>query len=618
MPAVDTAIRQGDCIELMREMPAASIDLAFADPPFNIGYAYDTYHDEQTDDDYLEWSRAWMEEIHRLLTPNGTFWLAIGDEYAADLKVIADRQIGFTTRSWVIWYYTFGVNCKRKFSRSHAHLFHFVKDPDKFTFNADDPAVRIPSARALVYGDKRANPKGRLPDDTWILRPQDFQSDRYGFDAIDDTWYFARVAGTFKERQGFHGCQMPEQLLGRIVRVSSNPGDLVFDPFAGSGTTLAVAKKLGRQFKGCELSEEYVRYASERLESVRENAPLDGPADAIASAPTTANGRRLKRQPLLPLFDEADFEPLPVTATEIHEVAPPEVEIPPAAAPVVASPEVATNLAPVATSSPPTAAAPAPPLKVNLRKMQRAAIGKAFRRAAAGQSVDRLLASPQLQAAFHDACQTAGLLGNAEIWNHELLRLRKSGKLPKPPQAKSAPVSTAELDRYQFAAEIAWRLTRDKFGVESLDELLISPAHAAYFDRQASRYARGFAADEYRWAALDFRKIRRSLAAEAKAYDYVFATRHFAPPRKLTTRAAEKLHGQAGVYLLTGQGRTPLFVGEALDLSQRLATHATAPATKNNVTGFAVILESELPSAEYRAPLKVNLTARHDPEWNLR
>ena len=203
MLAIDTAIRQGDCVELMRQMPTGTVDLAFADPPFNIGYDYDAYHDEQTDDDYLDWSRAWMEEVHRLLTPTGSFWLAIGDEYAADLKVVADRQIGFTTRSWVIWYYTFGVNCKRKFSRSHVHLFHFVKDPDKFTFNADDPAVRVPSARALVYGDKRANPTGRLPDDTWILRPQDFQSDRYGFDAMDDTWYFSRVAGTFKERQGF-------------------------------------------------------------------------------------------------------------------------------------------------------------------------------------------------------------------------------------------------------------------------------------------------------------------------------------------------------------------------------------------------------------------------------
>ena len=588
MPAVDTAIRQGDCIELMREMDTGSIDLAFADPPFNIGYEYDKYHDEQSDDEYLDWSRAWMEEVHRLLTPKGTFWLAIGDEYAADLKVIAERQIGFTTRSWVIWYYTFGVNCKRKFSRSHVHLFHFVKDPDKFTFNADDPAVRVPSARALVYGDKRANPTGRLPDDTWILRPQDFQSDRYGFDAMDDTWYFARVAGTFKERQGFHGCQMPEQLLGRIVRVSSNDNDVVFDPFAGSGTTLAVAKKLGRRFAGCELSDEYVRYASERLDTVNKNDPLDGPADAIVSAPNTANGRRLKDQPLLPSFQPADFAAPPEEATE------------PPAAPVEKEPK------------------PPAPVKVNLRKLQRVAIGKAFLSAAEGQSVDRLLACPALQEKFHQACKSAGLLGDAAIWNHELVRLRKSGKLPKAPKAKNEPVTTAQLNEYQFAAEVAWQLTAAKFGVESIDEIFISPEYAKYFDRQAARFAPGFEAADYRWAALDFRKSRHALAAEAKEFDYVFATRDFATPRKLTTRAAEKLAGQAGVYLLTGAGRVPLFVGETLDLGKRLAVHATAPASKNKTTGFAVILESDLPSHEYRAPLKVDLTGRHQPEWNLR
>jgi DNA modification methylase len=284
----------GDCIELMRQIDDGAIDLVFADPPFNIGYEYDQYDDRQEDQKYLDWCEEWMGEVHRILSPTGTFWLAIGDEYAAELKVAAQRTLGFTTRSWVIWYYTFGVNCKNKFSRSHAHLFHFVKDAKNFTFNADDPAIRVKSARELVYGDKRANPNGRLPDDTWILRPQDFQSDAYGFTPEQDTWYFRRVAGTFKERQGFHGCQMPEQLLGRIIRASSNEGDVVFDPFTGSGTTLAVAKKLGREFLGTELSTEYQKYATERLKSIRVGAPLDGPADPVASAPSTNNGRRLK------------------------------------------------------------------------------------------------------------------------------------------------------------------------------------------------------------------------------------------------------------------------------------------------------------------------------------
>ena len=225
-----------------------------------------------------------------MLRPDGTFWLAIGDEYAAELKVLATRELGFTCRSWVVWYYTFGVNCRTKFSRSHAHLFHFVKDPAAFTFN--DDAIRVPSARELVYADKRANSAGRLPDDTWILRPQDLPE---GFTADGDTWYFPRVCGTFKERSGWHGCQMPEQLLGRIIRASSNAGDTVLDPFGGSGTTLAVAKKLGRRFLGCELSEAYAARIRERLAAIRSGQPLDGAPEPLKSVPPTARGRRLRK-----------------------------------------------------------------------------------------------------------------------------------------------------------------------------------------------------------------------------------------------------------------------------------------------------------------------------------
>jgi site-specific DNA-methyltransferase (adenine-specific) len=284
------AIHQGDCLEMLARLPDASVHLAFADPPFNIGYDYDTYDDRRTADDYLAWSRRWIGGVQRVLRPDGTLWLAIGDEYAAELKVLATRELGFTCRSWVVWYYTFGVNCRSKFSRSHAHLFHLVKDPAAFTFNSD--AIRVPSARELVYGDKRANPRGRLPDDTWVLRPQDLPA---GFGSDEDTWYFPRVCGTFKERSGWHGCQMPEQLLGRIIRASSHPDDVVLDPFAGSGTTLAVAKKLGRRFIGCELSEAYAERIQARLETIAVDDPLDGAAEPLKSAPSTARGRRLKR-----------------------------------------------------------------------------------------------------------------------------------------------------------------------------------------------------------------------------------------------------------------------------------------------------------------------------------
>lgn len=311
-PALDH-IHQGDCLDLLARTPAESVHLAFADPPFNIGYDYDTYDDTRSTDDYLTWCKRWMEGVKRVLRPDGTLWLAIGDEYAAELKVMATRELGLVCRSWVVWYYTFGVNCKYKFSRSHAHLFHFVKDPKTFTFNVD--AIRVPSARELVYGDKRANAAGRLPDDTWILRPQDLPE---GFEADGDTWFFPRVCGTFKERSGWHGCQMPEQLLGRIIRACSHEGDTVLDPFGGSGTTLAVAKKMGRHFLGFDLSEQYAARIRDRLTGIAPGDPLDGAPEPLKSSPATAEGRRLrpeaergvkrrrKKTAAAPLFPDAE------------------------------------------------------------------------------------------------------------------------------------------------------------------------------------------------------------------------------------------------------------------------------------------------------------------------
>ena len=279
-------LHQGDCLDYFAQLQAGTIDLVFADPPFNIGYSYDVYDDRQKAEQYLDWSRRWCAEVVRVLKPAGTFWLAIGDEYAAELKVIAQRELGLTCRNWVIWYYTFGVHCQRKFSRSHAHLFYFVKDADHFTFNAD--AIRVPSARQLVYADARADSRGRLPDDTWILRPQDLPE---GFGAEEDTWYFPRVCGTFKERAGWHGCQMPEQLLGRIIRACSHPGELVLDPFAGSGTTLVTAKKLERQWLGFELSPQYAGQVQARLDAAAPGQALEGAEEPRTSAPATAQGK---------------------------------------------------------------------------------------------------------------------------------------------------------------------------------------------------------------------------------------------------------------------------------------------------------------------------------------
>jgi DNA modification methylase len=252
----------GDCVQLLSALPSGCVDLAFADPPFNIGYEYDVYQDRKAKDYYLAWTENWLKAVKRVLKPTGSLFVAIGDEHVAEIKVRLDA-LGLSMRNWIVWHYTFGVNCTKKFNRSHAHILYYVMDPREFTFEPD--GVRVPSARMTTYADRRANPVGKLPDDTWVLRPQETEDH---FRPDDDTWAVSRVCGTFKERTG-HPCQMPEAVLERIIRVASRPGQLVLDPFAGSGTTLAVAKRMRRRYLGIELSDAYAHAVRDRLAVVK-------------------------------------------------------------------------------------------------------------------------------------------------------------------------------------------------------------------------------------------------------------------------------------------------------------------------------------------------------------
>jgi DNA modification methylase len=493
---------QGDCIEGLRGIEPGSVDLVFADPPFNIGYEYDVYEDRCASEQYLHWTRAWGEAVHRALKPNGTFWLAIGDEYAAELKVIFQKDVGFSCRSWVVWYYTFGVNCTKKFSRSHTHLFHFVKDPKRFTFNA--VPIRVPSARQMVYADGRANSGGRLPDDTWILRPQDLPN---GFQSDEDMWYFSRVCGTFKERAGWHGCQMPEQLLGRIIRACSNLGDLVVDPFAGSGTTLAVAKKLGRRWIGFELSPNYVTRTRARLDAVQEGQPLEGAEEPTVSAPRTPSQRKEK-----PASDQC--------ALASHRIDPTESE---------------------------------------------RGIIEAFFAIRAGLSTDRVIADPELNDRFLQACRRLGLPGQPSEWNLRLMNLRKAGRLSGIPRSQKTLMSREEIDRYSFACEIAMEQLKKQ--ARTLDSALCDPAQAADFDRYVrSMLAQDVSSFVIRWVALHIRKRRMWIKQAARELTAVQPL----PKRSHMISALDwkALPESAGLYWLRSPGNK-LYVGETLDLRQR-------------------------------------------------
>jgi DNA modification methylase len=561
MPAYLNTIRQRDCIEGMNALDEGCVDLAFADPPFNIGYAYDVYDDKQNRGAYLEWSRRWIAAVYRILKPNGSFWLAIGDEYAAELKV-ASQEIGFHCRSWVVWYYTFGVNCKQKFSRSHAHLFYFVKDPKNFTFRCDEPENRIPSARQLVYNDGRANPNGRLPDDTWVLRPQDLAE---CFTPDEDTWYFPRVAGTFKERAGFHGCQMPEQLLGRIIRLCSAPSDLVFDPFSGSATTIAVAKKLGRQYLAFELSEEYVRRGKARLDAICVGDPLDGAAEPTVSAPATPSG---------PISGKR--------GAALQRSAPPsDVRAP----------------------------------SVRQQKMVRDGLLAAFRRAYDGFSLDRLVADPDLNAALADACRSLGLPGEPRTWNWTLFGMRKAGLLADLPTTRRTEFGWEECQNYLFASEIAWRQMIDK-GHESLDNMLCDPFLASRFDDIARQWAPGYTPLQYRWAAMKLRKSAKQVRSRAE----LLTLAQFTEEIPLDRNGGKKAPEQSGIYVVVARSNGEhLYAGEASNLRQRFRRQF-GPKTRPLWKEWESLTARYFPTAcgyTDRLAYQRRLIVKHRPVWNL-
>lgn len=237
----DTSIRIGDCCEVLSTLPHESVDLIVADPPYNLGVDYGAGRTADLRDDYDVWCRQWVYLCSRVLSPRGSMYVISGQEHGADID-IAIQRCGMTIRNRITWHETFGTYCHRKFGRTSRPIYYAVKDPQHFTFNRE--AVTIPSARQLKYGDRRANPAGKI---------------------MGDVWEIPRVCGTFKERVSGVPTQLPIELVKRIISVSSNPGDLVLDPFAGSGTTLAVGRSLGREAIGIELNPDYAAVAGKRL-----------------------------------------------------------------------------------------------------------------------------------------------------------------------------------------------------------------------------------------------------------------------------------------------------------------------------------------------------------------
>ncbi|QIK38171.1 site-specific DNA-methyltransferase [Caldichromatium japonicum] len=255
----------GDAIAWLRSLETESVDMIFADPPYNIKKAeWDTFESQE---EYVEWSLLWIREAARVLKPSGTLYICGFSEIIADLKLPASRF--FKGCRWLIWHYKNKANLGSDWGRSHESILHFRKSKN-FTFNIDD--VRIPygnhtlkypehpQAETSQYG------KGNGRKNTiWQPHPRGAKP--------RDVIEIPTTCNGMHEKTP-HPTQKPEELLRKLVLASSNVGDLIVDPFLGSGTTAVVAEQLRRNWKGCDISLEYCRWAVRRIELV-EDWPIE-------------------------------------------------------------------------------------------------------------------------------------------------------------------------------------------------------------------------------------------------------------------------------------------------------------------------------------------------------
>jgi site-specific DNA-methyltransferase (adenine-specific) len=230
-------IIEDDALNYLKKIDSLSIDAIVADPPYNLGKDYGNNNDQKTFDEYMNFSRVWIKEAHRILRNTGTIYLFMGVRFISYLYSILEKENNFVFNSWITWHYTQGLGKTKGFSPRHDDILMFTKTKD-YKFFLDD--VRIPQK----YYRSINNMRGANPGDVWA---------------------FSHVHYCNADRQP-HPTQKPEALIERMVLASSEENNFVLDPFSGTGTTLRVCQQLNRNCIGIELNPEYAALTKERLE----------------------------------------------------------------------------------------------------------------------------------------------------------------------------------------------------------------------------------------------------------------------------------------------------------------------------------------------------------------
>lgn len=233
-------LKQGSCITLLGKVPDESVDLIITSPPYGLDKEYE---EPTTLADYCNFISLWIEQIPRVLTPTGQFWLNVGaGKFKVPLTYIYHKYIKLNFMQEIVWQFSSGLPTQRKFSPRTERWMWYCKGSD-YTFNLDPIRVRSEYA-----DDPRYNPAGKNPS---------------------DIWYFHQVTSTGPGRaeKTDHPCQFPQSMIQRIVEACSNKDDMILDPFAGSGTVGVVAKLLKRKYQLFEIDPIYCGIAEERIKS---------------------------------------------------------------------------------------------------------------------------------------------------------------------------------------------------------------------------------------------------------------------------------------------------------------------------------------------------------------
>lgn len=270
MQLLDFKYEKKDALKFLKSLPDNSVNLVITSPPYNIGKKYET---TTSLNEYLNNIKPIITEIFRVLTDNGSVCWEVGNYvdkgeiYPLDIYYYPIfKELGFHLRNRIIWHFGHGLQCTNRFSGRYESILWFSKT-DKYTFNLDD--VRIPSkypGKKHYKGEKKGqlsgNPKGKNPEDLWEATVE-----RLYDDWERQIWEIPNVKSNHPEKT-VHPCQFPIELVERCILALTNEGDIVYDPFAGVGSTIIGALKNKRIGYGTELMSEYIQIGNERIKKL--------------------------------------------------------------------------------------------------------------------------------------------------------------------------------------------------------------------------------------------------------------------------------------------------------------------------------------------------------------